>query len=60
LPALYDDQVIADHLGALATRQQADGCWSLIWPAVSPADELEYKGIMTIEALKILKAYGLF
>ena len=56
---LYDEQVIADHLGALAARQQADGCWSLTWPAVSPADELEYKGIMTIEALKTLKAYGL-
>ncbi|MCL5995044.1 MAG: hypothetical protein M1546_03180 [Chloroflexi bacterium] len=55
---LFNDEVIAAHLDALTARQQQDGSWSLTWPAVSPGCELEYRGVMTIDALKTLKAYG--
>jgi hypothetical protein len=55
---LFGDDVIAAHLDALAARQQADGGWPITWPPVSPACELEYRGIVTLDALKTLRAYG--
>jgi hypothetical protein len=55
---LFDDRVIATHLDALAERQQPDGGWTISWPPVSPLVELEWRGYVTVEALKILRAYG--
>lgn len=55
---LFDDATIEAHLQAFAQKQLADGGWPISWPAVSPACELEYRGIVTIGALKTLKAYG--
>ena len=55
---LFSDEVIAEHLAALAARQQPDGGWSITWPAVSPACELEYRGLVTLNALRTLRAYG--
>jgi hypothetical protein len=55
---LFSDDVIAAHLDALAARQQPDGGWPIAWPAVTPAVELEYRGMVTIGALKTLRAYG--
>jgi hypothetical protein len=55
---LFADHVIDSHLEALAARQQADGGWPIYWPPVSPACELEYRGVVTVGALKTLKAYG--
>ena len=57
---LFGDDAIAAHLDALAARQQPDGGWPIAWPAVSAANELEYRGIVTIGALKTLRAYGRF
>ncbi len=54
---LFDGETIERHLAALAGKQQADGGWPIAWPAVSPACELEYRGIVTLNALKTLKAY---
>ena len=54
---LFDGETIERHLAALAGKQQADGGWPIAWPAVSPACELEYRGIVTVNALKTLKAY---
>jgi hypothetical protein len=54
---LFDTETIERHLAALAGKQQADGGWPIAWPAVSPACELEYRGIVTLNALKTLKAY---
>jgi hypothetical protein len=54
---LFDTTTIQRHLTALASRQQIDGGWPISWPAVSPACELEYRGIVTLNALKTLKAY---
>ena len=55
---LFDNATITTHLDALAQKQQEDGGWSISWPAVSPACELEYRGVVTLNALKTLKAYG--
>ena len=54
---LFDEATIRTHLDALARRQQVDGGWPISWTAVSPACELEYRGIVTIHALQTLKAY---
>jgi len=56
--SLFSDSVIAAHLEALAAQQQSDGGWPIAWPPVSPACELEYRGWVTIGALKTLRAYG--
>ena len=55
---LFSDEVIAEHLAALAARQQPDGGWSITWPPVSPACEVEWRGIVTLGALRTLRAYG--
>lgn len=55
---LFDDAVIERHLEALVQKQQADGGWPISWPAVTPACELEYRGVVTLHALKRLDAYG--
>jgi hypothetical protein len=54
---LFDTATIERHLTALAGKQQRDGGWPISWLAVSPACELEYRGIVTLNALKTLKAY---
>src|SRR5215208_1628832 len=54
---LFDDLTIQTHLDALARKQQEDGGWPITWNAISPACELEYRGIVTIRALQTLKAY---
>jgi len=55
---LFSDEVIAEHLAALATRQQPDGGWPIAWPPISPTCELEFRGIVTLAALRTLRAYG--
>ena len=55
---LFDDSTIRIHLDALAQKQQEDGGWPISWSAVTPACELEYRGIVTINALKTFQAYG--
>jgi hypothetical protein len=55
---LFGDALIASHLEALAARQQPDGGWPISWPPVSPAGELEWRGWVTIEKLRTLRAYG--
>jgi len=55
---LFKDNQIDSNINALVEGQQADGGWPITWPAVSPACELEYRGVVTVGALKTLKAYG--
>ena len=57
---LFDTATMQTHLAALADKQQPDGGWPISWQAVSPACELEYRGIVTLNALKTLKAYEYF
>jgi hypothetical protein len=55
---LFSDEVIKAHLDALASAQQEDGGWQFNWPAWNPAAALEWRGIVTLEALVTLRAYG--
>jgi hypothetical protein len=54
---LYAPELMARHLDALAETQQADGGLPITWPAVSRGSELEYRSIVTLNALKTLRAY---
>ncbi len=55
---LFNEEIIDRHLGALAARQQADGGWPINWQPLSPACELEWRGWVTVEALRTLRAYA--
>ena len=55
---LFDDDVIAGHLDRLEADQQADGGWAITWEPPSPAAVLEYRGVQTLWALRVLRAYG--
>ena len=55
---LFSDDVMAAHLDALEARQQPDGGWSISWPPVSPLCELEWRGAVTVDTLKTLRAFG--
>ena len=55
---LFGDNVIAANLDHLQAQQQADGGWSITWPTVSAANEYEYRGVVTLGALKTLQAWG--
>ncbi|HEY7325118.1 MAG TPA: hypothetical protein VH520_09855 [Streptosporangiaceae bacterium] len=56
--ALFDDAVIEAHLDNLAGRQQPDGGWPISWEPPSEAALLEWRGIVTVQALRTLTAYG--
>jgi hypothetical protein len=55
---LFDDALIERHLDALAGRQKDDGGWTVNFPAWSAAAALEWRGIATVLALKLLRAHG--
>jgi Prenyltransferase and squalene oxidase repeat len=55
---LFSDEVIETHLDALASAQQEDGGWQFNWLAWNPASALEWRGIVTTEAVVTLRAYG--
>jgi hypothetical protein len=55
---LFSTQVIETHLRALAARQQEDGGWPINWEAISPTVALEWRGIVTLRSLQVLRAYG--
>jgi hypothetical protein len=55
---LFSDDVIAANLDALEGAQQEDGGWPFNWLAWNPATALEWRGVVTIEALSTLQAYG--
>jgi hypothetical protein len=55
---LYDDAVIERELDRLAAEQQDDGGWTFSWGAWNPAVAWEWRGAVTVAALRTLKAYG--
>lgn len=55
---LFDDDVLAHHLDALIDAQSEDGGWTFGWPAWTPAVTPEWRGFVTVERLKTLRAYG--
>ena len=55
---LFDDATIQAHLDHLAQGQKDDGGWTFNWPAWSPAAELDWRGFLTVDALRALRANG--
>jgi hypothetical protein len=54
----FSDAEIEASLDHLAAQQREDGGWSITWAVWTPAIEIEWSGLVTIAALKILRAYG--
>jgi hypothetical protein len=55
---LFTDEQIAGHLDRLVADQQPDGGWAITWEPPGPAAKLEYRGVETLRALRVLKAYN--
>jgi hypothetical protein len=56
--SLFDDATIEAHLNHLAGAQRDDGGWTFNWPAWSPAAESDWRGFLTVDALRVLRANG--
>ncbi|HSR84334.1 MAG TPA: hypothetical protein VLM11_09150 [Streptosporangiaceae bacterium] len=56
--ALFTDEQIDAHLDRLLKSQQDDGSWPISWDPPSEAATLEWRGIVTLSALRTLTAYG--
>lgn len=55
---LFEAKTIDGHLDRLVTDQQPDGGWPITWEPPGLASTLDWRGIETLRALCILRAYG--
>ena len=55
---LFDADTIDAHLDHLAGAQREDGGWMFNWPSWSPAAEADWRGFITVDALRVLRANG--
>lgn len=56
--AHFDDERIEAHLDHLAAAQGEDGGWPVTWEPPSEASRLEWRGMVTSQAIDTLAAYG--
>jgi hypothetical protein len=56
--ALFSDEQLDGHLDHLAQAQQPDGGWPVAWDPPSTAARLEWRGMVTLHALRTLESYG--
>ncbi|MFV0133275.1 hypothetical protein ACLGIH_08545 [Streptomyces sp. HMX87] len=56
--AWFTDDEMARSLDHLAAGQQEDGGWPVTWRQWAPAPVLEARPMVTLEALRTLRAYG--
>lgn len=54
----FTDEEMAHSLDHLAATQQEDGGWPVTWRQWAPGTALEARPIVTIEALRTLRAHG--
>ncbi|GHO49516.1 hypothetical protein [Ktedonospora formicarum] len=52
---LFTDDIIERHLTAFAERQREDGGWPISWEPISSTVESEWRGRVTIGALRLLE-----
>jgi hypothetical protein len=55
---LFDEATIDAHLDHLAASQAEDGGWTFNWLAWSPVAESEWRGSLTVDALRTLRSNG--
>ena len=55
---LFTDAQIDGHLDRLLKSQQDDGGWPVSWEPPSEAAILEWRGVVTLQALRTLTSYG--
>jgi hypothetical protein len=55
---LFDDATLERHLDAVEQAQQDDGGWRVSWPDWNAAAALEWRGVATVNALKLLRDNG--
>jgi hypothetical protein len=55
---LFPDELVEHELDALAAAQEEDGGWDFNWAAWNPAVAWEWRGMVTLDALNTLRAYG--
>ena len=56
--ALFTDAQIDAHLDRLQKKQQDDGGWPIAWEPPSEAARCEWRGVVTLGALRTLTSYG--
>lgn len=56
--AWFTDEEMTRSLDHLAAAQQKDGGWPIRWQSWAPGTALEARPMVTIEALRTLRAYG--
>jgi hypothetical protein len=54
--SLFDETIISAHLDHLAAAQRDDGGWMFNWPSWSPVAEADWRGFLTVDALRTLRA----
>jgi hypothetical protein len=55
---LFEENLIERHLDALESEQKDDGGWDFSWPHWNPAGAHEWRGAVTVHALRLLKAHN--
>jgi hypothetical protein len=58
--AWFTDEEMTRSLDFLTAEQQEDGGWPVRWRQWAPGTVLEARPVVTIEALRTLRAYGRF
>jgi hypothetical protein len=56
--ALFTDEQIGAHLDRVERDQQPDGGWPITWAPPSEAAALEWRGVVTLGALRTLTSYS--
>jgi hypothetical protein len=56
--ALFSQELIEAHLDLVESQQQDDGGWMFDWLAWSPAQTNDWRGVVTIRALRWLRDNG--
>ena len=54
----FSSESINAHLDALERGQQADGGWPISWEPPGPSSMAGWRGVVTLDALRVLRAYG--